>query len=195
MASMLSCISPLDGRYDAQLNELRPYLSEFGLIKHRVKIEILWFISLSENKKIKEVPSFSKTVIKDLKQVADSFSESQASEVKKIEQITNHDVKAIEYWLKETFKKNKDVKPYLEFFHFACTSEDINNLSYALMVKNSTQDVVITKLEVLVDKINTQAKKYADIPMLARTHGQSASPTTMGKEFANVVARLKRQMS
>ena len=192
---MLSCISPLDGRYDAQLNELRPYLSEFGLIKHRVKIEILWFISLSENKKIKEVPSFSKTVIKDLKQVADSFSEAQASEVKKIEQITNHDVKAIEYWLKETFKKNKYVKPYLEFFHFACTSEDINNLSYALMVKNSTQDVVITKLEVLVDKINTQAKTYADIPMLARTHGQSASPTTMGKEFANVVARLKRQMS
>ena len=95
MASKLSCISPLDGRYDAQLNELRPYLSEFGLIKHRVKIEILWFISLSENKKIKEVPSFSKTVIKDLKQVADSFSEAQASEVKKIEQITNHDVKAI----------------------------------------------------------------------------------------------------
>ena len=104
---MLSSISPLDGRYDAQLNELRPYLSEFGLIKHRITIEILWFISLSENKKIKEVPGFSKTTITALKMVAESFSEKQAAEVKTIEQITNHDVKAIEYWLKETFKKNK----------------------------------------------------------------------------------------
>ena len=149
---MLSSISPLDGRYDAQLNELRPYLSEFGLIKHRIKIEILWFISLSENKKIKEVPGFSKTTINALKMVAESFSEKQAAEVKKIEQTTNHDVKAIEYWLKETFKKNKDLKPYLEFFHFACTSEDINNLSYALMVKSSTQDVILTKLEALVEQ-------------------------------------------
>ncbi|MGA1443074.1 MAG: adenylosuccinate lyase [Methylophilaceae bacterium] len=195
MASMLSSISPLDGRYDAQLNELRPYLSEFGLIKHRITIEILWFISLSENKKIKEVPGFSKTTIKALKMVAESFSEKQAAEVKKIEQTTNHDVKAIEYWLKETFKKNKDLKPYLEFFHFACTSEDVNNLSYALMVKRSTQDVILTKLEALVENIYTQAKKYADVAMLARTHGQSASPTTMGKEFANVAARLKRQIS
>jgi adenylosuccinate lyase len=195
MASMLSSISPLDGRYDAQLNELRPYLSEFGLIKHRITIEILWFISLSENKKIKEVPGFSKTTIKALKMVAESFSEKQAAEVKTIEQTTNHDVKAIEYWLKETFKKNKDLKPYLEFFHFACTSEDINNLSYALMVKSSTQDVILTKLEALVENIDTQAKKYADVAMLARTHGQSASPTTMGKEFANVAARLKRQIS
>jgi adenylosuccinate lyase len=195
MASMLSSISPLDGRYDAQLNELRPYLSEFGLIKHRIKIEILWFISLSENKKIKEVPGFNKTTINALKMVAESFSEKQAAEVKKIEQTTNHDVKAIEYWLKETFKKNKDLKPYLEFFHFACTSEDINNLSYALMVKSSTHDVILTKLEALVGNINMQAKKYADVAMLARTHGQSASPTTMGKEFANVAARLKRQIA
>ena len=192
---MLSSISPLDGRYDAQLNELRPYLSEFGLIKHRIKIEILWFISLSENKKIKEVPGFNKTTINALKMVAESFSEKQAAEVKKIEKTTNHDVKAIEYWLKETFKKNKDLKPYLEFFHFACTSEDINNLSYALMVKSSTHDVILTKLEALVGNINMQAKKYADVAMLARTHGQSASPTTMGKEFANVAARLKRQIA
>ena len=192
---MLSSISPLDGRYDSQLNELRPYLSEFGLIKHRIKIEILWFISLSENKKIKEVPGFNKTTINALKMVAESFSEKQAAEVKKIEQTTNHDVKAIEYWLKETFKKNKDLKPYLEFFHFACTSEDINNLSYALMVKSSTHDVILTKLEALVGNINMQAKKYADVAMLARTHGQSASPTTMGKEFANVAARLKRQIA
>src|SRR6056300_1270674 len=131
MTSTLSNISPLDGRYQSQVDEIRPHLSEFGLIKNRVKVEVLWLISLSENKNIKDIPKFKKTTVKELHDLVKNFSEKQASQVKTIEKTTNHDVKAIEYWLKENLAKNNEVKPYLEFLHFACTSEDINNLSYA----------------------------------------------------------------
>ena len=193
MTSTLSNISPLDGRYQSQVDEIRPHLSEFGLIKNRVKVEVLWLISLSENKNIKEIPKFKKTTVKELHDLVKNFSEKQASQVKIIEKTTNHDVKAIEYWLKENLAKNNEVKPYLEFLHFACTSEDINNLSYALMVKNSIEHVISPHINSLIKEINAKAKEYATIPMLARTHGQSASPTTMGKEFANVSSRLARQ--
>lgn len=193
MTSTLSNISPLDGRYQSQVDEIRPHLSEFGLIKNRVKVEVLWLISLSENKNIKEIPKFKKTTVKELHDLVKNFSEKQASQVKTIEKTTNHDVKAIEYWLKENLAKNNEVKPYLEFLHFACTSEDINNLSYALMVKNSIEHVISPHINSLIEEINAKAKEYATIPMLARTHGQSASPTTMGKEFANVSSRLARQ--
>jgi adenylosuccinate lyase len=193
MTSTLSNISPLDGRYQSQVDEIRPHLSEFGLIKNRVKVEVLWLISLSENKNIKEIPKFKKTTVKELHDLVKNFSEKQASQVKTIEKTTNHDVKAIEYWLKENLAKNNEVKPYLEFLHFACTSEDINNLSYALMVKNSIEHVISPHINSLIKEINAKAKEYATIPMLARTHGQSASPTTMGKEFANVSSRLARQ--
>ena len=193
MTSTLSNISPLDGRYQSQVDEIRPHLSEFGLIKNRVKVEVLWLISLSENKNIKEIPKFKKTTVKELHDLVKNFSEKQASQVKIIEKTTNHDVKAIEYWLKENLAKNNEVKPYLEFLHFACTSEDINNLSYALMVKNSIEHVISPHINSLIKEINVKAKEYATIPMLARTHGQSASPTTMGKEFANVSSRLARQ--
>jgi adenylosuccinate lyase len=193
MTSTLSNISPLDGRYQSQVDEIRPHLSEFGLIKNRVKVEVLWLISLSENKNIKEIPKFKKTTVKELHDLVKNFSEKQASQVKTIEKTTNHDVKAIEYWLKENLAKNNEVKPYLEFLHFACTSEDINNLSYALMVKNSIEHVISPHINSLIEGINAKAKEYATIPMLARTHGQSASPTTMGKEFANVSSRLARQ--
>jgi len=195
MATPLLNISPLDGRYAKQIDSLRNHLSEFGLIKTRVEVEIQWLISLGNNPKIKEVKKFNASVQKKLLSVIDEFSEKDATEIKQIESITNHDVKAVEYWLKKTLKKQKDVAPYLEFIHFACTSEDINNLSYALMTKRAVIENTLPRLNEIYVKIQSYAKQYATIAILARTHGQSASPTTIGKEFANVAARLKRQIN
>jgi adenylosuccinate lyase len=195
MATPLLNISPLDGRYAKQIDSLRNHLSEFGLIKTRVEVEIHWLISLGNNQKIKEVKKFNASAQKKLLSVIDKFSEKDAAEIKHIESITNHDVKAVEYWLKKTLKKQKDVASYLEFIHFACTSEDINNLSYALMTKRAVNENTLPGLSEIYVKIQSYAKQYAAIAILARTHGQSASPTTMGKEFANVAARLKRQIN
>src|SRR6056300_1317172 len=195
MATPLLNISPLDGRYAKQIDSLRNHLSEFALIKTRVEIEILWLTSLGDNPKIKEVKKFNASVQKKLRSVIEKFSEKDAAEIKQIESITNHDVKAVEYWLKKTLKKHKDVVPYLEFIHFACTSEDINNLSYSLMTKRAVNENTLPGLSEIYAKIQSYAKQYAAIAILARTHGQSASPTTMGKEFANVAARLKRQIN
>ena len=195
MATPLLNISPLDGRYAKQIDSLRNHLSEFGLIKTRVEVEIHWLISLGNNTKIKEVKKFNASAQKKLLSVIDKFSEKDSTEIKQIESITNHDVKAVEYWLKKTLKKQKDVAPYLEFIHFACTSEDINNLSYALMTKRAVNESTLPGLSEIYVKIQSYAKQYAGIAILARTHGQSASPTTMGKEFANVAARLKRQIN
>ena len=195
MATPLLNISPLDGRYAKQIDSLRNHLSEFALIKTRVEIEILWLISLGDNPKIKEVKKFNASLQKKLRSIIDQFTEKDAAEIKQIESITNHDVKAVEYWLKKTLKKQKDIAPYLEFIHFACTSEDINNLSYALMTKRAVNENILHGMNDMYVKIQSCAKQYAAIAILARTHGQSASPTTMGKEFANVAARLKRQIN
>ena len=190
-----NAISPRDGRYYAKADKLRPIFSEYGLIKHRVTIEILWLIALSKNSKISEVPSFSESTLKTLHKIISSFSDNDAQAIKDIEQTTNHDVKAVEYWLKKTLANNKDVHAVSEFIHFGCTSEDINNLSYALMLKDGVNNVILPEIIKLQKKLNDYAIKYADITMIAKTHGQTASPTTLGKEFANVSHRMNRQIA
>ncbi|MDC0509050.1 adenylosuccinate lyase [Gammaproteobacteria bacterium] len=187
----LLSISPLDGRYSDSVADLRDIASEYGLIRYRVIVEIKWFIHLSKNPKIKELPSLN---IKDalyLNDLIDNFNIKDAKRIKSIESKTNHDVKAVEYFLKEKFKLNKNLAPYTEFIHFACTSEDINNLAYALMIKDAS---MITKksLKLITNRIKFLSKQYSNNPMLSRTHGQSASPTTMGKEFANFFHRIKK---
>jgi len=187
----LLSISPLDGRYSDSVADLRSITSEYGLIRYRVIVEIKWFIHLSKNPKIKELPSLN---IKDtlyLNDLIDNFSIKDAKKIKSIESRTNHDVKAVEYFLKEKFKLKKNLAPYTEFIHFACTSEDINNLAYALMIKDAS---MITKksLKQITNRIKFLSKKYSNNPMLSRTHGQSASPTTMGKEFANFFHRIEK---
>lgn len=195
MTFSLNAISPIDGRYSAKTDKLRPIFSEYGLIKHRVTIEILWLIALSKNSKISEVPSFSQSTLKTLHNIILSFSDKDAQAIKGIEKTTNHDVKAVEYWLKKTLENDKDVHAVLEFIHFGCTSEDINNLSYALMLKDGVTKVILPEIIKLQKKLNDYAIKYADITMIARTHGQTASPTTLGKEFANVSQRMVRQIA
>jgi len=195
MTFSLNAISPIDGRYSAKTDKLRPIFSEYGLIKHRVTIEILWLIALSKNSKISEVPSFSQSTLKTLHNIILSFSDKDAQAIKDIEKTTNHDVKAVEYWLKKTLENDKDVHAVLEFIHFGCTSEDINNLSYALMLKDGVTKVILPEIIKLQKKLNDYAIKYADITMIARTHGQTASPTTLGKEFSNVSQRMVRQIA
>ena len=187
----LLSISPLDGRYNQSVSDLRPITSEFGLIKYRVIIEIKWFLHLSSNSKIKELPKLNIKEITYLNDLINNFDINDAKRVKAIESKTNHDVKAIEYFLKEKFKKQKKLDKYSEFIHFACTSEDINNLSYALMIKDASAIIsaLITKLE---RKIKSLSKRYSGKSMLSRTHGQNASPTTMGKEFSNYLHRLNK---
>ena len=194
MISALTAISPIDGRYSHQTEPLRPTFSEYGLIHKRVEIEILWLIGLSKDKEIKEVPRFSAKTTSKLKNIIKNFSLKDAQAVKKIEKITNHDVKAIEYWLKDTLKNEKEVANVSEFIHFACTSEDINNLAYALMLKESLHKVLIPSISSLIKQTSKYSNKYSNIPMLAKTHGQTASPTTLGKEFANFTYRLERQI-
>ena len=187
----LLSISPLDGRYHQSVENLRTITSEFGLIKYRVIVEIKWFIHLSKNKKIKELPELTIKENRYLIDLIDKFNVSDAKRIKTIESKTNHDVKAVEYFLKEKFKKFKNLEKHSEFIHFACTSEDINNLSYALMIKDA-QDITKLSIATIKKKIQFLAKKYSKFSMISRTHGQNASPTTMGKEFATFFHRLEK---
>lgn len=189
----LNAISPVDGRYGSKTEKLRGIFSEFGLIKHRVVVEVRWLQQLSNHPDIHEVPAFSERANAFLQQLLDNFSEADAAEIKTIERTTNHDVKAVEYFLKNRIKDMAELHAVSEFIHFACTSEDINNLSHALMLKNGRAALREDMLAVL-ERLRELAVELAAQPMLARTHGQTASPTTVGKELANVVARLERQM-
>ena len=187
----LLSISPLDGRYIDSVKELRTITSEFGLIKYRVTVEIKWFIHLSNITKIKELPKLNIKEYKYLADLIDNFDINDARRIKTIEKQTNHDVKAVEYFLKEKFKKIKKLDKYSEFIHFACTSEDINNLSYALMIKDASS-ITKSSISLIEKKLKTLSNKYANDSMLSRTHGQNATPTTMGKEFANFYHRMKK---
>ena len=189
----LTALSPIDGRYASKADSLRPYLSEFGLIKARVTVEIRWLQSLADNDAIGELSAFDADTNAFLNSIVDDFSESDAQVIKDIEATTNHDVKAVEYFIKDKFRGNQQLEDSLEFIHFACTSEDINNLSYALMLKDS-RELVVAKMQQVTDSIVDLAITHADQPMLSRTHGQTASPTTLGKEMANVAYRLARQI-
>jgi adenylosuccinate lyase len=191
----LNALSPLDGRYQTKLDTLRPYFSEYALIKHRAWVEVEWLKALSAATDLKEVAKFSAATIQELDAAIANFSEDDAAQVKAIEARTNHDVKALEYWLKEKFDSNPEVKKASEFIHFACTSEDINNLSHGLMLKSARDAVMLPFLGNLIVRLTELAQQLADQPMLSRTHGQTASPTTMGKELANVVYRLQRQQT
>jgi len=194
MISALTAISPIDGRYYVQTDPLRELFSEYGLIHNRVKIEILWLIALSKDKEIKEVPKFSAKLISKLSNIIKNFSQKDAQAIKNIEKVTNHDVKAIEYWLKDSLKNEKEISKVNEFIHFACTSEDINNLAYALMLKEGLHTVLIPSIESILKQTAIYSTTFSEISMLAKTHGQTASPTTMGKEFANFGYRIKRQI-
>jgi len=189
----LTAISPVDGRYGSKTADLRPVFSEFGLIRHRILVEIRWLQALANNPEITEVPTLSEHASHILEGIVDNFNEDDAHRVKNIERATNHDVKAVEYFLKEKIEGNRELEAISEFIHFACTSEDINNLSHALMLTEARNQAILPMLDEVIESIRTLAHDLADQPMLSRTHGQPASPTTMGKEMANVVYRLKRQ--
>ncbi len=191
--AQLLALSPLDGRYAGKVDALRPIFSEYGLIKARVKVEIEWLLALAAEPGIVELPPFSTAAVDRLRSLAERLSLDDAARVKAIERTTNHDVKAVEYLIKEQLRDDAELAPALEFVHFACTSEDINNLSYALMLSEARQQVLLPTLDALIQALRAMAHAHADVPMLSRTHGQTASPTTVGKEIANVVARLQRQ--
>ncbi len=190
-ASALTALSPLDGRYAAKLAPLRPLLSEFGLMHRRVQVEIEWFIALSDAG-FTEFKPLSSAARATLRARVSGFTERDAQAIKDIERTTNHDVKAVEYWLKQQFAGDAELTAAAEFVHFACTSEDINNTSHALMLGAARQQVVLPALDALLSRLTTMAHALADVPMLSRTHGQTATPTTLGKEIANVAARLQR---
>jgi adenylosuccinate lyase len=189
----LTAISPVDGRYGRKTAELRPIFSEFGLIRHRVLIEIRWLQALASNPEISEVPALSGHASKMLDAIFEKFDIEDAQRVKNIERTTNHDVKAVEYFLKEKVSGNNELEKISEFFHFACTSEDINNLAHALMLREARGQVLLPQLDAVIMALADLAHGTADLPMLSRTHGQPATPTTLGKEVANVVSRLRRQ--
>ncbi len=189
----LTALSPLDGRYASKCDALRPFLSEFGLIHARVTVEVRWLQALANRPEITEVPAFSAETNAALDAIVANFSEDNANRIKEIERTTNHDVKAVEYFLKEQIANIEELKDAGEFIHFACTSEDINNLSHALMLKNG-RDVLVTAMQQIIDSIVALSVTHAEQPMLSRTHGQTASPTTLGKEMANVAYRLARQI-
>ena len=194
--STLTAINPIDGRYGEKTAELRPYFSEFGLIYYRVYVEIRWFQFLASQRKIKELPALGDEENNFLEKLIVDFDETEAAIVKSNEATTNHDVKAVEYYLKSKFVASgiSSLEKNIEFIHFACTSEDINNLSHALMLKDGRDNVLRPLMDELNQKLAEFARDYANLPMLSRTHGQTATPTTLGKEFANVVARLRRQV-
>ena len=194
--STLTAINPIDGRYGDKTAELRPYFSEFGLIYYRVYVEIRWFQFLASQQKIKELPALGDEENNFLEKLIVDFDETEAAIVKSNEATTNHDVKAVEYYLKSKFVGSgiSSLRKNIEFIHFACTSEDINNLSHALMLKDGRDGVLQPLMDELNQKLAEFARDYANLPMLSRTHGQTATPTTLGKEFANVVARLRRQV-
>ena len=189
--SHLSALSPLDGRYASKTNALRPILSEAGFMHHRVKVEVAWLIALSEAG-FAELPPFSKSARALLEGLASNFTEDDAARIKSIEAVTNHDVKAVEYWLKEKVNDVPELVKASEFIHFACTSEDINNTSHGMMLKTARDEILLPQLASVIAKLTELAHQHAELPMMSRTHGQPASPTTLGKEMANVVARLKR---
>jgi adenylosuccinate lyase len=188
----LTALSPLDGRYAAKVEPLRAHFSEFGLIRNRIKVEIEWLKALAANQTIAEVPAFSAVTVAELDAAVKDFSVADADAVKKIESVTNHDVKAVEYWLKERFKANVEVMKVSEFIHFGCTSEDINNTSHALMLEDARAQILLPGLDKVIERFRTLAHDLAELPLLARTHGQPATPTTLGKEMANIAARLIR---
>jgi len=191
--SALSAISPVDGRYGSKVKALRPIFSEFGLIKYRVTVEVRWLQKLAQTEQINEVPAFSEQATAALNAIVDNFSEEDALRIKAIEATTNHDVKAVEYFLKEQVADNAELNAVTEFIHFACTSEDINNLSHGLMLTDCRENVLLPELDKILAAIKALAVEYKNIPMMCRTHGQPASPSTLGKEMANVYLRLKRQ--
>jgi adenylosuccinate lyase len=190
----LTALSPLDGRYRRSGGKLAPYFSEFGLIRYRVLVEIEWLKALAAEPAIAEVPAFSSATVAELERIARDFSLTDAEAVKAHEKVTNHDVKAVEYFLKDRLASNAEVMKVAEFIHFACTSEDINNLSHALMLRDARRDVLQPALQDIEAKLTEIAVALAELPMLCRTHGQPASPSTVGKEMANVVYRLRRAM-
>jgi len=192
MPSPLAALSPLDGRYARTADPLRGYFSEQALIRYRVRIELEWLQALAAEKSIKELKPFSARTAKSFASLVQTFTERDAEHIKGIEAETNHDVKAIEYWLKSKLAKNAEASRALEFIHFACTSEDINNLSYALMIAESRERVMLPRLDELIKALKNLARKHAGLPMLSRTHGQPATPTTLGKEIANFAHRLER---
>jgi len=187
----LTALSPLDGRYQGKVDALRNYFSEFGLIRYRVLIEIEWFKALSAEPGIVEIAALSPTTVAQLDQFTAQFGENDAEQIKAIEKRTNHDVKAIEYWLREQLSSNPEILNAMEFIHFACTSEDINNLSHALMLQQARANVMLPALDTLIAKLRELAHRHAELPLLCRTHGQTATPSTLGKEMANVVHRLQ----
>lgn len=189
----VTAISPIDGRYRDKTEELSPLFSEFGLLHHRMLVEIRWLQHLAGRPEIPEVPPLSSTAQALLNDIIDGFQMSDAEAIKRIERVTNHDVKAVEYFLKERFAGNTELAAVSEFLHFACTSEDINNLAYALMLRTARAQHILPLMGTLIATLRDMARRYADEPMLARTHGQPASPTTLGKEIANFVYRLERQ--
>lgn len=191
--SQLTAISPIDGRYGAKTDSLRPIFSEYGLIRHRVVVEVRWLQALAAHEGISEVPALGGHAENVLNDIIEKFSEQDAQRVKNIESTTNHDVKAVEYFLKEKITGNAELEAVSEFIHFACTSEDINNLAYALMLREARNQSLLPLMDDVINALTDLATRYADEPMLSRTHGQTASPTTVGKEMANVVARLHRQ--
>jgi adenylosuccinate lyase len=191
----LTALSPLDGRYAAKAQALRPVFSEYGLIKARVRVEVEWLQALAAEPGIPELAPFSAAAAGRLRGLAADLSVADAARVKEIERTTNHDVKAVEYFIKERLRDDPELGPALEFVHFACTSEDINNLSYALILQEAYTAVLAPRTWDVVEKLRAMAHEHAALPMLSRTHGQTASPTTVGKEFANVVARLQRQVA
>ena len=191
--SSLTAVSPLDGRYASKTVELRPIFSEYGLMRFRVQVELTWLKHLANCEAIKEVPAFSKETIEFIDSIIKNFSEEDAKNIKEREAVTNHDVKAVEYFLKDKTASNAEIAKVKEFIHFACTSEDINNNSHALMLKTAREEVILPVVDEIIAKITELAHKYAEVPLLARTHGQPASPTTIGKEMANVVYRMRRQ--
>ena len=189
--STLSALSPIDGRYASKTDALRPWLSEAAFMHHRVKVEIHWLIALSQAH-LKDIPSFSSAAEKKLLLLVENFNESHAQRIKEIESVTNHDVKAVEYWLKEQVKGDTELEKASEFIHFACTSEDINNTSHGMMLTGAVSQAMLPKLGELLQALIDLAITNAEVPMLSRTHGQPASPTTLGKEMANIAKRLER---
>ena len=192
--SPLLAISPLDGRYAAKCSELTFYFSELALMRFRVEVEVKWLLFLASLPGINEINEIRGNSLKKLQALYQSFDLNDAERVKQIEAQTNHDVKAIEYFIKEKLQGCDELRSHLEFIHFACTSEDVNNLAYALMVKEGRDKILVPSMQDLITELSSMAKSYADQPLLSRTHGQPASPTTVGKEFANVCSRLQRQL-
>ena len=190
--SSLTSLSPLDGRYAAKVDALRPQFSEYGLIRRRLQVEIEWLKALAAESHFAEIPAFSSATVAELDALVAGFGPQQAAEVKEIEAVTNHDVKALEYWIKKQLANNAEVMRVSEFIHFACTSEDINNLSHALMLKSARDETMLPMLDKVLARLRELAHEHAELPMMSRTHGQPATPTTLGKEMANVVYRLQR---